>query len=75
MTLSKVVGIGSKVHMSIRPERLYMSDKPVETESLHGRIKENIFVGTDITTIVDLDDGPDFVVRTSNSGSRQQADL
>ncbi|MBE1285521.1 MAG: polyamine ABC transporter ATP-binding protein [Rhodobacteraceae bacterium] len=61
------VGVGSHVHMSVRPERLYMSDKPVETESLKGRIKENIFVGTDITTIVDLEDGPEFVVRTSNS--------
>jgi spermidine/putrescine transport system ATP-binding protein len=61
------IGVGSKVHMSIRPERLYMSDTPAETESLKGRIKENIFVGTDITTIVDLQDGPDFVVRTSNS--------
>lgn len=61
------IGEGSNVHMSIRPERLYMSDKPVESESLKGRIKENIFVGTDITTIVDLQDGPEFVVRTSNS--------
>ena len=61
------VGVGSNVHLSVRPERLYMSDKPVESESLKGRVKENIFVGTDITTIVDLDDGPDFVVRTSNS--------
>ena len=61
------IGVGSNVHMSVRPERLYMSEKPVESESLKGRVKENIFVGTDITTIVDLDDGPDFVVRTSNS--------
>ena len=61
------VEVGSKVHVSIRPERLYMSDKPVESESLKVRVKENIFVGTDITTIVDLGDGPDFVVRTSNS--------
>lgn len=69
LTCDQVEGInpGSKVHMSIRPERLYMSDKPVETESLKGRVKENIFVGTDISTIVDLQDGPDFVVRTSNS--------
>ena len=61
------IGIGSKVHMSIRPERLFMSDTPAETESLKGTVKENIFVGTDITTIVDLQDGPDFIVRTSNS--------
>lgn len=44
-----------------------MSENPAESESLKGRVKENIFVGTDITTIVDLQDGPDFVVRTSNS--------
>ena len=61
------IGAGSNVHMSIRPERLYMSETPVEFESLHGRVKENIFVGTDITTIVQMDEGPDFVVRTSNS--------
>ncbi len=61
------LGAGARVHLSIRPERLYMSAEPVETESLSGRVKENIFVGTDITTIVHLDEGPDFVVRTSNS--------
>ncbi|EBA15425.1 spermidine/putrescine ABC transporter, ATP-binding protein [Roseobacter sp. SK209-2-6] len=61
------IGVGSNVHMSIRPERLFMSDQPAEGESLHGRVKENIFVGTDISTIVALDEGPDFIVRTSNS--------
>ncbi|WP_373456013.1 TOBE domain-containing protein [Tropicibacter sp. Alg240-R139] len=61
------VSIGSNVHMPIRPERLYMSEKPVESQSLKGSVKENIFVGTDITSIVKLDDGPDFIVRTSNS--------
>lgn len=61
------VGIGSRVHMSVRPERLFLSDQPTEAESLKARIVENIFIGTDITTILNLDDGPDFVVRTSNS--------
>jgi spermidine/putrescine transport system ATP-binding protein len=61
------IGVGSKVHMSIRPERLYMSNEPEKDGSLHGRVKENIFIGTDISTIVELDDAPDFVVRTSNS--------
>lgn len=61
------IGVGAKVHLSIRPERLFMSEAPVEQESLKGRIKENIFIGTDITTLVDLDDGPGFIVRTSNS--------
>jgi spermidine/putrescine transport system ATP-binding protein len=61
------IGVGAKVHMSIRPERLFMSDIPAEAESLKGTVKENIFAGTDITTIVALAEGPDFIVRTSNS--------
>lgn len=61
------VKTGARVHMSIRPERLYMSSEPAPDGSLHGTVKENIFVGTDITTIVTLDEGLEFVVRTSNS--------
>ncbi|MFV1589894.1 ABC transporter ATP-binding protein [Phaeobacter sp. JH20_39] len=61
------VGVGSRVHLSVRPERLFISDQPTESESLKGKVIENVFAGTDITTIVDLVDGPDFVVRTSNS--------
>ncbi|WP_027256164.1 ABC transporter ATP-binding protein [Leisingera aquimarina] len=61
------IGTGAKVHMSVRPERLFMSDVPVEAESLKGRVAENIFVGTDISTLVDLAEGPQFIVRTSNS--------
>ncbi|MCV6584972.1 MAG: ABC transporter ATP-binding protein [Marinibacterium sp.] len=61
------VQAGAQVHLSIRPERLFMSETPVAADGLRGQVRENIFVGTDITTIVQLDDGPDFVVRTSNS--------
>ncbi|KIC17277.1 ABC transporter ATP-binding protein [Leisingera sp. ANG-Vp] len=61
------IGVGSKVHMSVRPERLFTTDVPVEGEALKGRVVENIFVGTDISTIVDLAEGPQFIVRTSNS--------
>ncbi len=61
------VGAGSKVHMSIRPERLFLSDSALAEESLKGRIRDNIFIGTDIQTIVDLADGPRIMVRTSNS--------
>ncbi|WP_371224884.1 ABC transporter ATP-binding protein [Roseovarius sp. 2305UL8-3] len=61
------IGVGSKVHMSVRPERLFISDQPTESESLKGTVLQNIFIGTDITTLIDLADGPDFQVRTSNS--------
>ncbi|WP_298857986.1 ABC transporter ATP-binding protein [uncultured Sulfitobacter sp.] len=61
------VGVGAKVHLSVRPERLILSEQATEAESLKGTVVENIFIGTDITTIVNLDDGPQFTVRTSNS--------
>ncbi|WP_293577683.1 ABC transporter ATP-binding protein [Phaeobacter sp.] len=61
------IGVGAKVHMSLRPERLFISEAAKETASLRGKVVENIFVGTDISTIVDLADGPNFIVRTSNS--------
>ena len=55
---------GAEVHISLRPERLFLSDKPT---NLRGIVRENIFIGTDITTIIDLADGPEFRVRASNS--------
>ncbi|MEL6802113.1 MAG: TOBE domain-containing protein, partial [Pseudomonadota bacterium] len=61
------IGAGAKVHLSLRPERLYLSVDPVETESLSGTVRETIYIGTDIATIVDLRDGPQFTVRASNS--------
>jgi len=61
------IGVGSAVHLSLRPERLYLSADPVEEESLKGRVRETIFIGTDIATIVDLADGPQFTIRSSNS--------
>jgi len=61
------IGVGAKVHMSLRPERLFISDQPTDDEGLKGTVRENVFVGTDISTIVTLAEGPDFIVRTSNS--------
>lgn len=61
------VGVGSKVHLSVRPERLVLSETPMEAESLKATVTENIFVGTDITTLLKLDNGPAFSVRASNS--------
>ena len=61
------VRAGSRVHMSIRPERLFLSQEASEGESLMGTVRDNIFVGTDIQTILDLADGPRMMVRSSNS--------
>jgi spermidine/putrescine transport system ATP-binding protein len=69
LTCDAVEGVetGSQVHLSVRPERLTLSDTAISNESLKGTIVENIFIGTDINTIVDLEGGPQFTVRTSNS--------
>ena len=61
------VGVGSKVHLSIRPERLFLSAEAVESESLTGVVKENVYIGTDVQTVVRLNDGPRIIARTQNS--------
>lgn len=61
------VGAGASAHLSVRPERLVLSAKPSASGTLGGTVRENIFIGTDITTIVDLAGGPAFTVRSSNS--------
>ena len=61
------IGVGSRVHLSVRPERLFLSTDSTSAESLKAVIKENIFIGTDLTTTVAVANGPDFIVRTSNS--------
>ena len=61
------VKAGASVHVSIRPERLYLSEVAVESDSLPGRVRDNVFVGTDIQTMVDVHNGPSMMVRTSNS--------
>ncbi|MFK7939935.1 MAG: ABC transporter ATP-binding protein [Roseovarius sp.] len=61
------VETGAKVHLSVRPERLLLSDTSMGPESLQGTVRDNIFIGTDIQTIVALNNGPEMTVRTSNS--------
>ncbi|MCC5970237.1 MAG: ABC transporter ATP-binding protein [Pararhodobacter sp.] len=61
------VGAGAKVHLSIRPERLFLTDTTPEGEGLTGRVVENIYIGTDIASLVDLDVGFRVTIRTSNS--------
>ena len=68
----KDITVGSNVHLSVRPERLFLSETDAGSGALKGKVLHNIFVGTDITTIIDLEDGPDFTVRTSNSDRGNQ---
>ena len=56
-----------KAHLSIRPERLYLSEKAETLDHLAGTVIENIFVGTGITTLVEVTGGIQLTVRASNS--------
>lgn len=61
------IAVGAKVHLSVRPERMVLSEKATSAESLKGIVTQNIFIGTDITTMMDLGDGPKITIRTSNT--------
>ncbi len=61
------VNIGDRLHLSIRPERLFLSDVEDNNFAFRGVVKENIFIGTDITCVLQLDNGDEFRVRASNS--------
>ena len=58
---------GDRVHLSIRPERLFISATPASDTALDATVAENIFIGTDISTHLVLDDGTRLTVRSSNS--------
>ena len=61
------VQTGAKVHLSVRPERLILSEEAGNGTSLRGTVTENIYIGTDITTMIDLEGGPKITVRASNT--------
>lgn len=61
------VKAGAKGHVSIRPERLVLAGSAIEQSNLKAKVVENIFIGTDISTILELENGPQLTVRTSNS--------
>jgi spermidine/putrescine transport system ATP-binding protein len=70
------VTVGTKAHVSIRPERLMLSREPTEPGSLKATVVENIFIGTDISTRLTLETGQQISVRASNSvrGNRRVFD-
>ena len=61
-------GAGARVHLSIRPERLTLSSA-ADTDAIPGVVRENIFIGTDINTVVDLAGGGSLRVAVPSSGT------
>ena len=58
---------GADVHISIRPERMTLA--AASGVPWQGTVKENIFVGTDVQTVVQLQGGIELTVRTQNSAA------
>ncbi len=61
------VGAGAEVHVSIRPERMRLRPDRIDDGSFPGTVQENVFVGTDVQTVVRLTDDVVLTVRTQNS--------
>lgn len=58
---------GDHLHVSIRPERIFLSSTNENGSAFSAKVRENIFIGTDITSLVALENGAEFRVRASNS--------
>lgn len=73
----ETVAVGARLHLSIRPERLFLTEEASANQSFKGTVVDNIFIGTDITTIIKLETGSQIMVRTSNSdrGSKRIIDV
>ena len=56
---------------------MILTEEANADQSFKGTVVENIFIGTDITTIVKLETGSQITVRTSNSdrGSKRIIDV
>ena len=57
---------GSKGHLSIRPERIALTDRP-DTAPLSGTIEHAVYLGTDTQHMIRLDDGTLVTARTQNA--------
>ena len=58
---------GDQLYVSIRPERIFISDTTDRGGAFSAKVCENIFIGTDITSRIALENGAEFYVRASNS--------
>lgn len=55
------------VYISVRPEKLKCSPVPVEGFQLHGVVKEHIYVGSIIKTVIEIANGQGLVMSSLTS--------
>ncbi|MFT3895914.1 MAG: TOBE domain-containing protein [Anaerolineales bacterium] len=52
--VSEGLVVGDDVTVSIRPEKVHISDKPMDTNSFTGKVTNTVYIGTDTHVYVDL---------------------
>jgi spermidine/putrescine transport system ATP-binding protein len=52
--VSSGLTVGEVVTVSIRPEKVHISDKPMDTNSFTGKVTNTVYIGTDTHVFVDL---------------------
>lgn len=60
---SKEFSEGDMLEVSVRPERILYSDKPVEHFDVSGVVKDQVYVGSDLKTIVVLPNGNEIKIK------------
>lgn len=77
ITCNAIEGLstGSDIHISLRPERMKIQGSDAPEGSWPAQVKQNIFVGTDVQTILSLAGGMELIVRTQNSDAGRAAIL
>ncbi|MEM6939953.1 MAG: ABC transporter ATP-binding protein [Pseudomonadota bacterium] len=59
--------VGARGHISLRPERLKLSGAQTNAQAWPASVVQNVFVGTDVQTVLSLHEGTQITVRTQNS--------
>jgi spermidine/putrescine transport system ATP-binding protein len=52
--VSEGLVVGDDVTVSIRPEKVHISDKPLDTNSFTGKVTNTVYIGTDTHVFVDV---------------------
>lgn len=74
-TLGSTYPVGTFLHVSIRPEDTYYSKEPVSGFQLIGKIKDIIYVGSIIKTLIQLPDGNEVKIsRLQTDSSIREGD-
>jgi spermidine/putrescine transport system ATP-binding protein len=65
---------GASVHLSVRPEKIWLDELEPEMVSLEGKVVERVYVGTTTQVIVELGPGQRLVALEQNTARQSEDD-